>query len=61
MVLAQEKLAESLASMRQLQTNCDQVKIELANALNMRQGLEKLQEQGEMHVKILKQELDFSE
>ena len=40
--------------MRQIQSNCDQAKVELANAINMKQGIEKLNEQAEMHIKMLK-------
>ena len=37
------------------------MKIEMANAVNMRQSVEKLHAQSEMHVRVLKQELDHSE
>ena len=54
LLVAQEKLAETVAQMRQIQSNCDQAKVELANAINMKQGIEKLNEQAEMHIKMLK-------
>ena len=43
LAIAKEKLAESIANMRQMQSGAENVKIEMANAVNMRQSLEKLQ------------------
>lgn len=61
LAVAQEKLAETISASRQLEQRYDQMKIELQNMINTKNGMEKLQEQSEMHLQILKQELDYSE
>lgn len=61
LAVAQEKLAESISASRQLEQRYEQMKVELQNMINTKNGMEKLQEQSEMHLQILKQELDYSE
>lgn len=61
LVLAQEKLAEQIGQNRSLYQNQEQLKIELTNQVNTRQGLEKICEQSESQKKIMAQELDLAE
>lgn len=61
LAMAQERLAESIIFSRNLQAQLDQVKIDLTNQVNTKQGIQKLLEQLEMQVKVLNQELDVSE
>jgi predicted XRE-type DNA-binding protein len=61
LAIAQEKIAEAIGHNRQLCSTIEQMKIDFANCLNHKQGLEKVNEQLEMHKKVMSQELDFAE
>jgi len=44
LAVAQEKLAETISASRQLEQSYEQMKIELQNMINTKNGTEKLQE-----------------
>lgn len=52
--LAQDKLADSIRVTRSLQSTVDTLKTDMTNQVNIRQSLEKFQEQQNMQAKVMK-------